>query len=108
MIGANDRDLGLGVANTKDELFIRFGEHAAEARKLYDPRGDQTLEELKQQVFADGMMVEPVRHFANEMARVGNPVWLYRFAYVSEAQRGQLRGLCTALKFRSRSTSPQP
>jgi para-nitrobenzyl esterase len=92
MIGANDRDLGVGVANTKDELFIRFGEHAAEARRLYDPRGDQTLDELKQQVFADGLMIEPPRHFANEMARVGNPVWLYRFAYVSEAQRGQLMG----------------
>jgi len=38
------------------------------------------------------MMVEPVRHFANAMARVGNPVWLYRFAYVSEAQRGQPMG----------------
>jgi hypothetical protein len=69
-----------------------LGTHASDARKLYDPRGDQTLDELKQQVFADVMMVEPARHFANEMARVGNFVWLYRFAYVSEAQRGQLMG----------------
>jgi len=92
IIGANDRDLGLGLAQTKDELFAVFGTHASDARKLYDPRGDQTLDELKQQVFADVMMVEPARHFANEMARVGNPVWLYRFAYVSEAQRGQLMG----------------
>jgi len=37
-------------------------------------------------------MIEPVRHFANEMARAGNSVWVYRFAYVSEAQRGQLMG----------------
>lgn len=37
-------------------------------------------------------MIEPVRHFANEMARAGNAVWVYRFAYVSEAQRGQLMG----------------
>jgi para-nitrobenzyl esterase len=82
----------LGLAQTKDELFAISGTHASDARKLYDPRGDQTLDELKQQVFADVMMVEPARHFANEMARAGNPVWLYRFAYVSQAQRGQLMG----------------
>jgi para-nitrobenzyl esterase len=92
MIGGNDRDLGLGTAKSKEELFASFGEKAAEARKLYDPKGDQTFEELKQQVFADRTMLEPARHFADEMARVGNPVWLYRFAYVSEAQRGKLMG----------------
>jgi len=37
-------------------------------------------------------MVEPMRHFADEMARAGQPVWLYRFAYVSEAQRGANMG----------------
>jgi para-nitrobenzyl esterase len=76
IIGANDRHLGLGTAQTKDALFAIFGVHAAEARKLYDPRGDQTFDELKQQVLVDGMMVEPARYFANEMARAGNSVWL--------------------------------
>ena len=33
--------------------------------------------------------MEPARHFANQMARAGQTVWLYRFAYVSQAQRGQ-------------------
>jgi para-nitrobenzyl esterase len=73
-------------------LFASFGAKAAEAGKLCDPKGDQTFEELKQQVFAHRTMVEPVRHFANELARVGNPVWRYRFAYVSESQRGKLMG----------------
>lgn len=92
MIGANDRDLGLGTAKDKDELFASFGAKAAEARKLYDPRGNQTLDELKQEIFADRTMLEPVRHFAKAMVRAGNPVWLYRFAYVNEALRGQLMG----------------
>ena len=87
IIGANDRDLGIGSANNKEELFAKFGAKASAARNLYDPRGDQTLEEMKQQVLADRTLVEPTRHFANEMARAGNPVWVYRFAYVSEAQR---------------------
>ena len=37
-------------------------------------------------------MVEPARHLADELARAGQPVWLYRFAYVSESQRGELTG----------------
>jgi para-nitrobenzyl esterase len=92
MIGATDRDLAIGSAHSKEELFANFGPNAAEASRLYDPNGTQTLDELKQQVFADRTLVEPARHFAKEMARAGQPVWLYRFAYVSEAQRGQLKG----------------
>jgi para-nitrobenzyl esterase len=42
MIGANDRDLGIGSASSKDELFAQFGPYADEARKLYDPLGDET------------------------------------------------------------------
>ena len=73
-------------------MFSLFGPDAPQARKLYDPLGSQTLDELKQQVFADRTFVEPARHFANEMARAGQTVWLYRFAYVSQAQRGQAMG----------------
>jgi len=89
MVGANDRDLAVGSASTKYELFGLFGPDADRARKVYDPLGNQTLDELTQQVFADRAMVEPARHLANEMARTGQTVWFYRFAYVSEAQRGQ-------------------
>jgi hypothetical protein len=60
MIGANDRDLGAGSAESKEVLFARFGASAATARKLYDPGGDQTLDELQQQAFADmTLMVSP-------------------------------------------------
>ena len=92
IIGANDGDLPIGTAGSKDELFANFGPDADAARKLYNPRGDQSLDELKQQVFADRTLVESSRHFANDAARTGQPVWLYRFAYVSEAQRGQNMG----------------
>jgi para-nitrobenzyl esterase len=92
IVGANDRELALGVAKTKDDVFTVFGPNAVQARGLYDPLGDQTLDELKQQVFADKTLVEPARHFANQAARAGLPVWLYRFAYVSQSQRGQLMG----------------
>jgi para-nitrobenzyl esterase len=92
MIGANAGDLGIGRAKSKDELFALFGADADQARKLYDPQGDEPLDALKQQVFADKTMIEPARHLANEMARAGQPTWLYRFSYVAESQRGTLKG----------------
>jgi para-nitrobenzyl esterase len=92
VVGANDRDLGIGNARSKDALFQTFGSNAAEARSLYDPRGDQTLEELKQQAFADKTMLEPARHLADEMARAGQPTWLYRFSYVAESERRTAKG----------------
>jgi len=92
MVGANDRDLPVGSAGTKYELFGVFGPDGDRARQLYDPLGNQTLDELRQQIFSDRAMVEPARHLANEMARAGQTVWLYRFAYVAESQRGQSMG----------------
>jgi para-nitrobenzyl esterase len=88
IIGANNRDLPVGVASSKDELFALFGSHADVARSLYDPKGDLDLDELKQQVFADRTMTEPARYLADLIARSGQPVWLYRFSYVAEALRG--------------------
>ncbi|WHO72496.1 carboxylesterase/lipase family protein [Rhizobium sp. BT03] len=87
IVGANNRDLALGQATTKDDLFALFGNHAAEARSLYDPTGQQTLDELEQQILADKTLVEPSRHLADHIARTGQPTWWYRFSYVAEALR---------------------
>lgn len=98
LLGANDRDLGLGSASGKDELFARFGVNAAAARSAYDPTGEQTLEELMKDVLADETLVEPARHLANELARAGQPVWLYRFGYVAESMRGRSKGALHGLE----------
>jgi len=92
IVGANDADLGIGQASTKEELFALFGPYASEARKLYDPQGNQPLEQLRAQVLADKTLVEPARHLADEMARAGQPIWLYRFAYVFEKVQGKEPG----------------
>ncbi len=98
VVGANDRDLGIGTLTSKDELFALFGHYAGEARKLYDPKGNQTLDELKQQVFADETLVEPSRHLADEMVRAGQPTWWYRFSYVAESERGTVKGALHGLE----------
>ena len=92
MIGATDRDHAQGTADSKDQLFAIFGANADEARKLYDPQGDQTLDELKQQVFCDKIHIEPARYLADEVARAGHPAYLYRFSYVAELERGKVKG----------------
>ncbi|HUB46369.1 MAG TPA: carboxylesterase family protein [Acetobacteraceae bacterium] len=92
IIGANDRDLALGMANSKEALFAMFGPHADEARKVYDPNGDVPLSELQQQVFADRIFLEPTRHFANETVWAGQPTWWYRFSYVAGSARQKMKG----------------
>ncbi|MCU0965343.1 MAG: hypothetical protein MUF08_09880 [Burkholderiaceae bacterium] len=101
MVGANDRDLPLGEPADKAALFASFGTETDTARRLYDPLGNQTLAELKQQVFADRMMVEPARHLAKLVATSGSPLWLYRFGYVLGSQRGQHPGVLHGLEIRS-------
>lgn len=98
VIGANDRDLASGVADSKDALFANFGRYADDARKLYDPGGDQPLDELTQQVFADRTLVEPSRHLADEMVRTGQPTWWYRFSYVAESARATVKGALHAME----------
>src|SRR3954471_17644088 len=51
-VGCQRPGPGIGTAGSKDELFALLGPHAEEARKLYDSKGHQTLDEVKQQVLA--------------------------------------------------------
>ena len=108
IVGANDRDLALGAAGDKDELFAAFGLERDVARRLYDPRGDQAVDELKQQAFADRTVLEPVRHLANLLARSGQPVWLYRFAYVPESMRAENLGTLHGLEIPFTLSVPAP
>ncbi|WP_449567260.1 carboxylesterase/lipase family protein [Lelliottia nimipressuralis] len=97
LLGANSRDLSLGAASSKNELFSLFKDDRIEAIKRFDPTGIQTLSELKQDVFADKTLVEPTRHLATLAEKTGEPVYLYRFSYVAEdlrsKQKGALHGL---------------
>jgi para-nitrobenzyl esterase len=87
IVGANDFDIAITPLQTKDELFAQFGTLAAQARTLYDPRGDATFEAARQAVVADLTMVEPSRNLAELVAKSGQPAYFYRFSYVAESQR---------------------
>ncbi|WP_328468990.1 carboxylesterase family protein [Actinoplanes sp. NBC_00393] len=90
MIGTNSADfIGFVAADSKDELFAQFREHAAWARAVYDPDGTATLQQVLMMVGIDRAQAEPARFTANAFARVGAPTYLYRFSYVPTARRDQ-------------------
>jgi len=92
IVGANDRDMAVTPAQTKDALFARLGPRAVEARKLYDPTGNATFDDVRQAVCADFGMIEPSRILAEWMADAGQRAYFYRFAYVPDAWREKMPG----------------
>ena len=92
IIGANDADLAVAPSQNKDDLFALAGPRAAEARALYDPKGDASLEQIIGTMLADRTMIEPARNVANLVAAGGQRAYLLRFSYVAESQRGKVPG----------------
>jgi para-nitrobenzyl esterase len=62
IVGANDYDLAVSSARSKDELFAIFGSFEARARAFYDPGGAAKLATLEQNISAHRALVEPSRH----------------------------------------------
>ena len=92
IVGANDRDMAVTPALTKDALFAKLGPRAVEARKLYDPTGSASFDDVRQAVCADFGMIEPSRILAEWMADAGQRAYFYRFAYVPDAWREKMPG----------------
>jgi para-nitrobenzyl esterase len=96
VIGTTGRDVSMEHAPTKEALFMQFGANAAQARGTYDPDGTRDLKDLRQDIGADKMMNEPARFVAKRMTALGNHAWLYRFEYVAESIRPQVKGAAHA------------
>jgi para-nitrobenzyl esterase len=86
LCGATDADLGRVDADSKEDLFARFGARRAAALAAYDPSG-APLELLQVQVGGDQLMVEPARELAAVAAARGLSAYEYRFSYVAQAKR---------------------
>ena len=92
LVGANDADLAVTPAHTKDALFAQFGASAPWARAVYDPAGDGMQRTLAQSIAADRNVLEPVRYLAEAMSRAGQPAYYYRFSYVAKGARSTVHG----------------
>lgn len=92
IIGSNSADfVGFIAAETKDGLFSQFGTGKAAAMAAYDPAGTTDLQTLLVQAGADRVQAEPARFIATVFTAKGAPAYVYRFSYVPEAMRAQLR-----------------
>jgi para-nitrobenzyl esterase len=90
--GANSADIGFSFAKSIDEVFAPFGEDAAKAREVYDPRETADVKAVGMLVAMDSMMVEPARFIVRTVAAADQPAYHYRFSYVAESMRAKWPG----------------
>jgi para-nitrobenzyl esterase len=93
LVGSNSADTaGDRIrATTKEQFFARFGKWSDQAKAAYDPDGTTDLVTLVRIANDDFGQAEPARFAANAFAAKGAPVYLYRFSYVPQAMREQMR-----------------
>ncbi len=87
LIGTNSADMGTMRARSRTALFREFGPRASVARRLFDPRGTLSLQQVSGEVGGILWMIEPARAIARTLAARGQPVYVYRFSYVAYSMR---------------------
>jgi para-nitrobenzyl esterase len=91
LIGTTSADLPVTFPPFNNP-FSYFGADAEKAIAIYNPDGTLPLEAIIPTIAVDITMHEPARFVAQQMTAMGNPVWLYRFGYVAESLRPEVRG----------------
>ena len=89
IFGSNSGDFAGNrvAANTKEELWARFGRWADQAKAAYDPDGTTDFARLLADVEDDYGQAEGARFAIDAFARKGAPTYLYRWSYVPAARR---------------------
>ncbi|MCP5432020.1 MAG: carboxylesterase family protein [Alphaproteobacteria bacterium] len=94
LVGANSFEASLmatfGIPPAT--VIAQLGPVAEAARKLYETDGPISDELFAQRAWGDAVFVAGARHLAASMAALGEPSYLYHFAFVSERRRGQVPG----------------
>ncbi len=93
LIGSNSAEVPAGFVNadSKEELFSKFGKLKDEAKAAYDPEGTVSLAKLLTMVNTNVVWAEPARFTANSFVAKGEPVYMYRFSYVPRSMQERLR-----------------
>ena len=93
MIGTTSGDLGVPTGQGKDELFAQFGTHVKQAREAFDANGIRSADEVREEITRDRLLTEPARFVAQQVAKSGQPAWLYRFSYIPDFRRSEWQGV---------------
>ncbi len=78
-------------ANTKEGLFLLFGELEAEAKAAFDPEGNKEFAEVITKFNTDWVWGEPARMAARAFVAQRNPAYMYQFGYVPATMRERAR-----------------
>jgi para-nitrobenzyl esterase len=89
MIGSTTSDSPAILPSLSNPLEY-FGDAAATAKSIYNPKGALTPFDLLLKIGVDISIHEPARFVAKQMTALGQPVWLYRFGYVARSQRPKI------------------
>ena len=92
LIGANTDEISHWTPVSLASLWRSFGADAAQARRIYDPGGRRTLQDVSTIAGGDQWMVEPARAIARILSARGQRVYEYRFGYIATALRKTLAG----------------
>ncbi len=90
---SNEATLMDEIGSSPDAMLKPLGDKLALVREVYDPSGKITDEELARQIFSDLLFASPAQGLADYVAKTGQPAFVYRFAYLSEAQRKTVTGV---------------
>ena len=94
LVGANSYEFGMipGGAGIADGLLKQLASSKDAIVAAYDPKKTGDRSELNSHLMSDVAFVEPSRFTARQVARAGEPAYLYRFSYVAEHLRSSLPG----------------
>jgi beta-glucosidase len=92
IIGANSAEIGFPQGDSMEALFAPFGSEAEKARREYNPEKSDDVRLVGTRIASDRMMVEPARFVARAVAAAGVPSFEYRFSYVAESLRPDMKG----------------
>lgn len=82
-----------GIHTTTDDMLKPIGAQLPLVRKVYDPTGTMTDDALARAIFGDALFASAAQGLADYVTRVGQPAYVYQFAYLAEAQRGKSPGV---------------
>lgn len=92
IIGSNSAEVPGGFVNadSKEQLFSKFGNLKDQARKAFDPNDTTNLAKLLTMVNTDVVWAEPAQFTANAVIAGGQPAYIYRFSYVPDALKQRM------------------
>jgi para-nitrobenzyl esterase len=84
---SNEATLMEEIHSSPEAMLKPLGDQLAVVRKIYDPAGTITDDQLGRQIFSDVLFASAAQGLADYVAKEGEPAYVYRFGYLSGVQQ---------------------